>query len=365
MRVAVLVGVMGVIACGPGLKRLDTREVGRQALLDSSGDAAAIEKLLSGSVVHGGLRFENPVCATQFPGGEIRADRLAAFAGCLAELHLQPSAREDALGDVVVMTYAPGFEVEVRVVQELSGLRLTWIGFSSRRPTDFGPTVTVDALEALRLTGDRNGPLDPSVAATLELDQTPTSRAAFSWIKVCIDASGKVVDASPFETTSSKASDAFASAARAWTFRPFTIGGQALPVCSMARMAYPPNLAASVETLPMPPPPSKGKKKTIVFAEGAMRQAGKRISGEKHIAPDRETQAAIRDVGVRHAIGSFRLCLDETGHVESVLPMRSTGFANYDRTLMSGMRTWVYSPYVVGGEPVPVCTAITFNYTQR
>ena len=29
------------------------------------------------------------------------------------------------------------------------------------------------------------------------------------------------------------------------------------------------------------------------------------------------------------------------------------------------MRSWVYSPYLVDNEPVPVCTQVTFIYSQN
>ena len=70
--------------------------------------------------------------------------------------------------------------------------------------------------------------------------------------------------------------------------------------------------------------------------------------------PDDVTKAAIHDARVSKIVTTFRLCLDDTGHVESVLPMRSRGFAAYDRRLIARMRTWVYSPYLVDDQPVPV-----------
>jgi hypothetical protein len=47
------------------------------------------------------------------------------------------------------------------------------------------------------------------------------------------------------------------------------------------------------------------------------------------------------------------------------MPARSTGIAQYDRQLMAGVRTWVYTPFEVEGVAIPVCTTITFVYTQR
>ena len=317
MRAAVLVGV---IACGPGLGAIDTHTVGRTALVDASGNAAAIEKLLYGLVVDGGMWFNDPGCAAQFSEGrELKRDEFPAFARCLAELHLQASPREDALGDVVVMTYEPGIEIEARVIPEEAGPHLVWIGYESRRAIDASiPTITSDTLESLRIAGDRNGPLDPSTASGLELDATPKSHAAFTWIRLCLDETGAVTLAHPFETTSSKASNAFVAAAGAWTFRPFTVAGRVLPACSMVRMTYPVGQGPTVETLPMPPPPGRDNKEPIVFAEGTKLTEGKRISGTKLIAPDDHTKTAIQHSGHDLAPGLVSCILHgrETGHID-------------------------------------------------
>lgn len=364
MRLMVLVAM--VVACVRGNTKRDTRKVGRDALVAAAGDAKALGKLLQGSVVNGGLWFDDATCTATFgTPGEIRSPQLQELARCLVTLRLQASKREDALGDVVVLHYAPGFELEARVIEETSGPRLVWIGYSARREADIHPTITSDAVEALRLTGDRHGPLDPAVAATLAADAP--LKGNYTWIKFCLDETGKVTTASSFQTTSVKASDAFSAAAKAWTFKPFTIQGQPMPVCSLAQMAYPPGSGPNVETLPMPPPPpSKGKREPIVFAEGARKLTeGKRISGTRMIVPDDRTKTAIKDAGLGRITGSFRICLDEDGRVKSVLPMRSTGFADYDRRLMATMQTWVYSPYMINDQRVPVCTAVTFTYSQN
>jgi hypothetical protein len=238
--------LVGLIACGPGLKQVDRQAAGRAALVRATGDASALEDLMIESVTVGGLWFGDATCQQEFAAGEVRKERFSAFARCLATLPLQPSTREDALGDVVVMTYG-SYELEARVVQEVSGLRLTWIGFASRRDDkDTAPTLNPVAFEALRLTGARNGPSDPVVAKALETDTD--TKAAFAWIKVCLDDTGAVRDAYAYETTSTKATKAFVAAARAWTFRPFTVHGQPVPECSMVLMAYPPERAPAVET---------------------------------------------------------------------------------------------------------------------
>jgi hypothetical protein len=86
-----------------------------------------------------------------------------------------------------------------------------------------------------------------------------------------------------------------------------------------------------------------------------------RLAGTKLIVPDDEDK--IRLNGKRIA-GSFLLCLDETGHHESVVVIRSTGVPRYDRKIANAMREWVFRPFVVDGVASPVCGAYTFLYTQ-
>jgi hypothetical protein len=351
-------------ACEPGFTPVEPRDVARDAVVDSVGHADNFETLFRDSVVDGGLWFDDPACAKFAAPGEVARDQLSAFAHCLAELPLKESPRHDALGDVTVLDYAPGIELEARVVQEVGGPHLSWIGYASHGADDpMVPMITSDALESIRLTGDRNGPVDAQIAGTLGLDPTPTSHAQFTWIKVCLDETGAITKTHGGETTSDMALAAFEQAAKGWTFKPFAINGRAVPVCSMARMTYPAGQGPSVETLPMPaPPPKPGHREPLVFAAGAKRLEGKRISGTKVIRPDVETTAAIAKSHVDRVTGSFRVCLTESGHVESVLPTTSTGYANYDRKLMGTMQQWVYSPYTIDGVAVPVCTSVTFSY---
>src|SRR5580765_6627428 len=126
-----------IAACGPGLPHAaepeyDARDDSREVLRDARGNARIYETLLRGSVANGGLWFSSAACLGFSVPGEIATAQLPAFAKCLAELGLEPSRRNNALGDVVVMTYKPGFEVDVRVVNEPDGLRITYIGYVSK-----------------------------------------------------------------------------------------------------------------------------------------------------------------------------------------------------------------------------------------
>lgn len=362
--------VVVAAACGPGLATRDTHEVGRESLASAVDKPAALRALFRDSVVDGGIWFADPTCNAEFgTGEEVPKDRLDAFAACLAGLHLQTSPREDALGDVVVVDYAPGIELEARVLPEADGAHLAWIGFASRRPIDaMIPTVTPAVLESVRLTGDRNGPLAPDLAATLEADPTPTSHAQFTWIRTCIDETGAVTLADPFETTSTKAEKAFTAAALQWTFKPYEIAGKPVAVCAMERMSYPPNQAPAVETLPLPPAPSRSRKKPIVYADGSKEvklHEGHRISGISKISPDDPTKTKIQKTKEQRVTAEFRICLDEAGAPESILPIKSSGFAEYDSKIVYFMNQWRYEPYAIDGVPTPVCTQVNFIYSQR
>jgi len=56
--------------------------------------------------------------------------------------------------------------------------------------------------------------------------------------------------------------------------------------------------------------------------------------------------------------------MDEAGVVDMVVPLVSTGFASYDQKLLAGIRAWRCSPFTVNGEPIPVCTTVSFPYVQ-
>jgi hypothetical protein len=267
MRIGLV--MMGVAACAGG-QRADTRVDARDAITKAVADVGAMKKLLRGSVVNGGLWFDDPACKAQFPVGDVPNGKLGEFARCLVSLQLQPSLRKAQLGDVVVMNYAPGFEVEVRVVPDIDGARLQWIGFSAKRATDTLPTISGDALEARRLSGHRDGPLDATTAAPIDAelalaaDGKKPKDFAFTWVKVCLDATGALTSVDSYLTTSSGTEAAFLAAARTWTFRPFVVRDQSIPVCAMVRMTHPSNAAPLPETIPMPPPPSRGKKRLDV-----------------------------------------------------------------------------------------------------
>jgi protein TonB len=111
---------------------------------------------------------------------------------------------------------------------------------------------------------------------------------------------------------------------------------------------------------PPPPPPAAPQNVPPTLLEGS------RIAGEKQIVPDDVTKTEIMRSGKTKIIASFKLCLDAGGTVTSVKMLKSSGFPAYDSKIQNKMRgEWKYKPYAVNGRAVPVCTAVTFIYSQK
>jgi len=110
---------------------------------------------------------------------------------------------------------------------------------------------------------------------------------------------------------------------------------------------------------PPPPPPAPPQNVPPTMLEGS------RIAGEKMITPDDVTKTEINRSGKSRIIGSFKLCLTVDGAISSVNMLKSTGFPAYDNKILSTIKgSWLYKPYNVNGKAVPVCTAVTFVYSQ-
>jgi cysteine-rich repeat protein len=90
-----------------------------------------------------------------------------------------------------------------------------------------------------------------------------------------------------------------------------------------------------------------------------------RVSGEAHILPPPSVQSQMQRGGRDRVDALFRVCLDATGQVGDVTLRKSTGFADYDARLASGVRGWRYRPYSVDGRAVAVCGSVRFVYVQR
>jgi hypothetical protein len=90
---------------------------------------------------------------------------------------------------------------------------------------------------------------------------------------------------------------------------------------------------------------------------------GLRIAGDKSIPPPDDVKAQMSSPGPIKA--SFKLCLADTGEPSDVVMLRSSGFPTWDEKIARELHTWKYRPYQHDGQPLAVCTAITFVFSQR
>jgi hypothetical protein len=100
----------------------------------------------------------------------------------------------------------------------------------------------------------------------------------------------------------------------------------------------------------------------VVYNVQPLALSALRIVGDNMVVPDDADKVHLFG---KRVIGSFKLCVDETGHYERGVLLKSTGVPRYDAKIARTMMKWVYRPFVVDGVAIPVCTAVTFIYSQR
>jgi protein TonB len=123
------------------------------------------------------------------------------------------------------------------------------------------------------------------------------------------------------------------------------------------------DLAGAVAAPPPPPPPPPPAAPQNVAPQAL---DANRISGEKNIVPDDVTKTEISRSGKDRLIGSFKVCISLEGNISQVNQLKSTGFPAYDQKIVSTIRgEWRYRPFMVNGKAAPVCTAVTFIYSQK
>jgi hypothetical protein len=123
-------------------------------------------------------------------------------------------------------------------------------------------------------------------------------------------------------------------------------------------------LTGAVAAPPPPPPPPPPPAPPRNVSPQAL--DANRISGEKNIVPDDATKTEISRAGKDKLVGSYKLCITAEGSIKTVNQLKSTGFAAYDQKIMNTIRgEWRYRPFTVDGRATPVCTAVTFIYSQH
>jgi hypothetical protein len=158
-----------------------------------------------------------------------------------------------------------------------------------------------------------------------------------------------------------ESANAFSAVARGWTFRPFVVGDKPMAVCAIVAFHYP-AAARDSDRDRLPRPPQLSKAGHVLYNVNPRDLEKLRVAGEKQVVPDDRDKSHLRG---KRLVGSFKLCVDETGHYDQGVLLLSTGVPGYDATIARAMMQWVYHPYVVDGVAIPVCTAVTFIYTQQ
>ncbi|MGE0546887.1 MAG: hypothetical protein AB7O24_20920 [Kofleriaceae bacterium] len=349
------------LGCGTA-RRVDTlRDQATQSFADAVArkDVAAIASQLGDPVAYGGLWFADAECTRQFPVAmTIEAHQRDAFARCLATLPLRETNRRSQIRTVSLFEYQPGLEVAVAFRMYDATPTVGWIGYSGRRELRDGlPSVVPSALTSHRLAGNPAATPTPAMAATITTENAAFKIPhAYAWLNVCIDATGRVTGVHNWETSTPTAQAAFIEAIRDWRFRPFMLGGQPSPVCSLVLLTYPPIHGGSEQALPRGFPAQDG-------AINVAARLLKRIEGETRIVPDDDDK---RRIGRRAELtAAFQLCIDETGRISKLLQLEYSGLPRYDGKLLAAVSQWKYEPLVIEGKPVTACTIVVFNYTQR
>jgi hypothetical protein len=225
--------------------------------------------------------------------------------------------------------------------------------------------IAPDALASHLVAGTRTVEPDPEVRAAF----APTSDSiAGVHLLVCVDTAGKVAEAQAWPATPGR--ERYASYVRAveaaatqWRFQPFEVHGKPVPVCAFDVFAYPADHKRDLALASTAESASFDAASTQNVSPQALEAF--RIAGNKNIVPDNFTKTRISVSGKSELVGSFKLCLDEGGKVASVKLLKTTGFPAYDQTINRDIHTWRYRPFWVDGRPQPVCTAVTFIYSQH
>jgi len=351
----------------PACERLTRLEVADAALahevLDAirGQDAAAFARLRSETVEVTGLWFADRACARQFPRDfTLTADRQPEFLRCLATLDARvepPSGSQDT----PVLAYDPGLAIHLgvrgRVVERI------WTDVARIDDPD-ATSIDPDLLASHLVPGTFD--IRPG-AAVRGAAGAPDSKMSID-VQVCVDRSGRV-DGTRIER-STRSTEAYAravlAAAATWRFTPFLVRGKPVRVCAIETFSDSPELQTRPRERPVRAELGGSPRNVAPNALDAVR-----IAGQKSIVPDDATKTALWQSAIStaqrvHLIGSFKLCISSSGRIQSIATLKSTGVPTYDHKLIRDMReTWRYRPFLLEGVPLPVCTAVTFIYSQH
>jgi hypothetical protein len=335
-----------------------------QAALDvvTKQDVAAFTKLAPHPVDIRGLWFDSAECEKQFSGVVLlTAAEHPAFLRCMATLAMRVEPPSSITRTWTLM-YDPGVTLVLRVQD--GALEGIWappspVSKPAAAPLDF------DILMLHLASGTQH----------IEVEQ-PTSNVVadrpklrdFVNLSICVDPARKPDIRILSHSADDRYLHAVERAAATWTFRAFQVHGKPAAVCAQTRFGepdgqpesfrQPPQLLVAL-ALPYPRRDETPANVSPVSLDAL------RIAGSKNIVPDARTRTAISRAGFSRLVGTFKVCVTQRGRIASVTQLKSTGAYSYDRRIERGIREWRYRPMEVNGEPVPVCTAVTFIYSQK
>ncbi len=114
-----------------------------------------------------------------------------------------------------------------------------------------------------------------------------------------------------------------------------------------------------------PPIPIAEEVETPEHVPSAVLGTLRRTAGEAQIQPPSATRNAMSRAGKSSTKAILLMCLDKSGAVTRKQIVRSSGYAEYDAKLQSGVARWRYEPYRANGKPAAICTQLTFVYHQE
>jgi TPR repeat protein len=338
-----------------------------RALIDAvaAQDAAAFARLVPDDIHILNLWFADPGCQAQFSGEFVlNAANQPAFLRCLATLDVyiqSPTYRHQQAG----LVYDPGIGVSVGVwdgaIHRIAGT------LSPSRDPAVAP-VSSDTLASHRIAGTHVVTPEQAVHDSLARSK---KEVAFARLYVCVDQTGKPIEITVADRSTGYDSyvHAVEAVAAQWRFRPFLAHGKPISVCAFDLFAYPPDREFQIAPKPAQPPSTGGAARETTTSGAPPNVAptaveARRIAGIRNILPDDRTKTEISRSGRSKLVGSFKVCLQETGDVANVTLLKSTGFVEYDRTIVRTIYDWLYTPFLIDGVPARVCTAVTFIYSQ-
>jgi hypothetical protein len=135
-------------------------------------------------------------------------------------------------------------------------------------------------------------------------------------------------------------------AVKTWQLRPFTLGGNVMPVCSWLGLG---RIEAN-EPVPIAP-----------LDDGALEVTAREpLSGDHMLTPDDADRSRLSALGYAVLVGVVRFCVGPDGKVSHVSMYASTGLPGFDHRVLGKIKDWTFAK-----SARPTCTAISFRYQQN